>query len=131
MRRILEKFVEHFDDLYHDSEETFIEEVGRKYFLLYLRPIINGTGNYYVESRTRSLGRTDVIVDYRGERFVIEMKIWRGNEYHMRGEEQLIGYLDDYHLEKGYMISFNFNKKKEIGVREISIGNKRLIEAVV
>ena len=130
-RRILEKFVEHFDDLYHDSEETFIEEVGRKYFLLYLRPIINGTGNYYVESRTRSLGRTDVIVDYRGERFVIEMKIWRGNEYHMRGEEQLIGYLDDYHLEKGYMISFNFNKKKEIGVREISIGNKRLIEAVV
>ncbi len=49
----------------------------------------------------------------------------------MRGEEQLIGYLDDYHLEKGYMISFNFNKKKEIGVREISIGNKRLIEAVV
>ncbi len=131
MKRILEKFVEHFDDLYHDSDESFVEEVGRKYFLLYLRPIINGTGNYYIESRTRSLGRTDVIVDYCGEQFIIEAKIWHGNEYNTRGEKQLIRYLDDYHTNKGYMISFNFNKKKKTGVREIVIGNKILIEAVV
>lgn len=32
-----------------------------------LRPIINGTGNYYIEARTRNLERTDVSVDYRGE----------------------------------------------------------------
>ena len=115
MRRILEKFVEHFDDLYHDSEEAFVEEAGRKFFLLYLRPIINGTGNYYIESRTRSLGRTDVIVDYCGEQYIIEAKIWHGNEYNMRGERQLVRYLDDYHTDKGYMISFNFNKKKKIG----------------
>lgn len=131
MRRILEKFVEHFDDLYHDSEEAFVEEVGRKYFLLYLRPIINGTGNYYIESRTRSLGRTDVIVDYCGKQYIIEAKIWRGNEYNTRGEKQLIRYLDDYHINKGYMISFNFNKKKKIGVQEIVLGNKILVEAVV
>ncbi len=61
MRRVLEKFAEHFDELYHDSDETFVEEVGRKYFLLYLKSIINGTGNYHIETRTRSLGRTDVI----------------------------------------------------------------------
>lgn len=131
MRRILEKFVEHFDDLYHDRDETFVEDTGRKYFLLYLRPIINGTGNYYIESQTRSMGRTDIIVDYRGEQFVIEMKVWRGNEYHLRGEKQLIGYLDDYHLDKGYMISFNFNKRKQIGVFEVAVGDKILIEAVV
>lgn len=29
------------------------------------------------------------------------------------------------------MISFNFNKEKKTGVREIVIGNKILIEAVV
>ena len=43
-------------------------------------------GNFYVESRTRNMERTDVIVDYGGEQFVIEMKIWRGNAYHTRGE---------------------------------------------
>ena len=43
--------------------------------MLYLRPIINGTGNYYIEARTRDLCRTDVIVDYNGEQYIIEMKI--------------------------------------------------------
>lgn len=115
MRRILEKFVVHFNDLDSDNDEAYVENEGRKYFLLYLRPIINGTGNYYIESRTRGLRRTDVIVDYHGEQYIIEMKIWHGTEYNNRGEEQLLDYLDYYHKDKGYMISFNFNKKKQIG----------------
>lgn len=131
MRRILEKFVVHFHDLYGGSEESFVEDIGRKFFLLYLRPIINGTGNYYVEAQTRDLSRTDVIVDHRGEQFIIEMKVWHGNEYNKRGESQLIDYLDAYHKNKGYMLSFNFNKKKQIGVHEIVINDKILIEAVV
>ena len=45
--------------------------------------------------------RTDVIVDYQGEQFIIEMKIWRGNEYNERGERQLAEYLD--YLKKGYL----------------------------
>lgn len=131
MRLILEKFVVHFNDLFQDSDEAFLEDEGRKYFLLYLRPIINGTGNYYIESRTRGLRRTDVIVDYRGEQYVIEMKIWHGEEYNNRGEKQLVQYLDDYNQSKGYMVSFNFNKKKKTGVHEIVVGDKTLIEAVV
>jgi len=131
MRLILEKFAVHFNDLYSDSNATFLEDDGRKYFLLYLRPIINGIGNYYVESRTRDLRRTDVIVDYKGEQFIIEMKIWHGEEYKRRGEEQLIGYLDDYHKKTGYLISFNFNKNKQIGVQDIVVGDKKIIEVVV
>lgn len=131
MRMILEKFVVHFHDLYGNRNEEFLEEVGRRYFLLYLKPIINGVGNYYIEARTRDMERTDVIVDYRGEQFVIELKIWRGNAYHERGEKQLWDYLDYYHLKKGYMLSFNFNKKKELGAREIVLGDKVLVEAVV
>lgn len=128
---LLERFVMHFDELYGDRPDKFKEEDGRRYFLLYLRPIINGTGNYYVESRTRNMERTDVIIDYRGEQSIIELKIWRGNAYNERGEEQLMEYLDHYHLKKGYMLSFNFNKKKEIGIKHIVIGGKVLVEAVV
>lgn len=51
--------------------------------------------------------------------WIIEMKLWRGNAYNERGERQLMDYLDYYHLEKGYMLSFNFNKKKEIGVKKL------------
>lgn len=39
--------------------------------------------------------------------------------YHERGEKQLLECLETYHLEKGYMLSFNFNQKKEIGIKEI------------
>ncbi|MCC8105801.1 MAG: AAA-like domain-containing protein [Clostridiales bacterium] len=131
VRRILERFVESFDDLYGDRDETFLEDVGRRYFMLFLKPIINGTGNCYVEAETRNRERTDLIIDYRGEQFVIELKLWRGNAYKERGEEQLLEYLDHYHLQKGYMLSFNFNQKKEIGVKEVVLGDKVLVEAVV
>ncbi|MCM1123830.1 MAG: hypothetical protein NC416_14700 [Eubacterium sp.] len=72
-----------------------------------------------------------MIVDYLGEQFVVELKIWRGNEYHERGEEQLAEYLDYFHKDKGYMLSFNFNKKKEAGVKSIRVGGKLIVEAVV
>ncbi len=57
--------------------------------------------------------------------------IWHGEEYNRRGKKQLLGYLEDYYIDKGYMLSFNFNKQKEIGVREIVMGDKVLVEAVV
>lgn len=131
MKLVLEKFCEHFTEIYGGSSEKFVEDYGRKFFLLYLKPIINGTGNYYIEAQTRSARRTDVIVDYLGEQFIIELKIWRGSEYHERGEAQLSGYLDEYHQKTGYLISFNFNKNKQCGVKELQIGDKVIIEAVV
>lgn len=131
MDMVLIKFMEHFTEVYSGNEEHFIEENGRKLFLLYLKPIINGTGNYYVEARTRDQRRTDVIVDYLGKQYVIEMKIWHGDEYNRRGEEQILDYLDSYHLKKGYLLSFNFNKNKQPGAKEIRFGDKYLLEVVV
>lgn len=131
MEHLLARFVEHFDDVYGDQDRQFMEEDGRRYFMLYLKPIINGTGNYYVEARTRNQERTDLIIDYLGTQYIIEMKIWHGNAYNERGEKQLVEYLDHYHLQKGYMLSFSFNKTKRTGLREIRLGDKILIEAVV
>lgn len=131
MKLILEGFVDAFEKVSYEKDESFLEVEGRKFFMLYLKPIINGTGHCYVEARTRNLKRTDLIVDYLGEQFVIELKIWNGPKYHSDGEKQIAEYLDYYNLKKGYMITFNFNKNKETGVREICVGNKVLIEAVV
>ena len=125
----------HFNEIYDSKDEKFIEKQGRKFFLFFIKPIIHGTGNFYVEAQTRDERRMDLVVDYNGERFVVEMKIWRGQEYNERGEEQLAEYLDYYGLEKGYLLSFCFNKNKTPGLREISVqttrGQKTLVEAVV
>ena len=109
----------------------FLEKYCRQYFQLYLKPIINGSGNYYLEAQTRDERRTDVIVDYLGEQFIVELKIWHGDEYNERGEQQLVDYLNYYHKNKGYMLSFNFNQKKEVGVKTITVGDKTVVEAVV
>lgn len=70
-------------------------------------------------------------MDYRGQQFIIEMKIWRGNEYNERGEQQLVDYLEYFHQDKGYLLSFNFNKKKVAGMKTIKVGDKTVVEAVV
>lgn len=84
-----------------------------------------------MEPETRNHERMDLVIDYHKEQSIIELKIWRGNAYNERGEKQLSDYLEFFHLKKGYMLSFNFNQKKKIGIKEIVLGDKVLIEAVV
>lgn len=50
MTRLLEKFVIHFHDVYDMGDERFLEDNARKFFLLYLKPVINGTGNWKMQS---------------------------------------------------------------------------------
>lgn len=131
MEKILEKFILHFNDIYGSQPDKFKEDDGRKLFLLYLRPIINGTGNYYIEAQTRDQRRTDVIVDYLGKQYIIELKIWHGDEYNTKGEQQLSEYLDYYHINKGYLLSFNFNKNKQSGMHTIELNGRTIVEAIV
>ena len=143
VRLILSRFIETYHEICGPLEERFVngqhaeqlqrfkEKDGRELFLLYLKPIINGTGNYYIEAQTRDQRRTDVIIDYLGEQYIIELKIWRGERYNADGEKQIVEYLDYYGLSTGYMLSFNFNKKKETGVKRIEIGDKVLFEGTV
>lgn len=69
--------------------------------------------------------------DYPEMKQMFQAILFQGNEYHERGEEQLIDYLDYNHREKGYMLSFNFNKNKETGVKTIEVDGKIIVEAVV
>lgn len=89
------------------------------------------TGNFYIEAQTRTKTRTDIIVDYRGRQFIIELKIWHGIQYQYDGKYQLAGYLEQFNQEKGYLLTFNFNKNKKIGITEETISGKRIMEIVV
>ncbi len=131
MEHLLARFAVHFNDIYSKKDDAFVEKMGRKLFLLYLKPIINGVGNYYIEDQTRDETRTDVIIDYLGKQYIIELKIWRGNAYNERGEQQIAGYLDYFHAQTGYLLSFCFNKNKQPGVKTVQIDDKTIVECVV
>ena len=131
VRLILEHFIQTYHQIYGTLGEKFKEKDGREQFLLYLKPIINGTGNYYIEAQTRDQKRTDIIIDYLGHQDIIELKIWHGERYNESGERQISEYLDYFGLTTGYMLSFNFNKNKETGVKQVHVGDKLLYEATV
>ena len=120
-----------YKQVFGELEERFKEKDGREMFLLFVKPIINGVGNYYIEAQTRDQRRTDVVIDYLGHQYVIELKIWRGKRYNSEGEKQIMDYLDYFNLDTGYMLSINFNEKKSSGVKRIEISSKTLIEAML
>lgn len=113
MPRVLLKFQEIMKSEYREEDERFVEQQGRLLFLCFLKPIINGTGFYYVEPETRSSTRMDLVVSYGSEEHIIELKIWHGEKYRRDGIRQLTGYMDSRKVEKGYLISFSFGKDKE------------------
>lgn len=131
MKKLLEYYIAVFDDIYESKAEAFTEDEGRRRFLLFIRPVINGTGNYYIEAETRNNERMDLVIDYLGERFVIELKIWHDRAYHEKGERQLSDYLDHYHLDKGYLLTYSFIQKKQTGLVSKVINGKTLVEAFV
>lgn len=133
MPQLLKRFCVHMNETFRmDKDHSFLEVNAREIFLTYLRPIINGVGNYYIEAQTRSNDRMDVVIDYLGTRYVVELKIWRGNAYNERGEEQLCRYLEHFNLQTGYLLSFCFNKKKNTGLLPpVTLNGRTLIEARV
>ena len=109
MEKLLERYITVFDDIYEGKAYAFDEEEGRK----------------------RNNERMDIVIDYLGECFVVELKIWHGKTYHEKGEIQLADDLDYYYLDKGYMLTYSFNKKKNNEFTKNEVNGKTLIEAFV
>lgn len=113
-------------------DAKFVEKHGRKQFQLYIRPIINDVGHYYVEAETRDETRTDLIINYNNQEYVIELKIWRGDSYNTMGESQLFEYLELKKQKTGYLVSFCFNKGKTPGLLpSVEQDGRTLIEVIV
>ena len=86
--------------------------------------------SYYIEAQTRDQLCSDVIVDYLGQQYIIELKIWRGERYNAKGEQQIAEYLERFNLRTGYMLSFNFNQNKEPGLKQVNMDGRVLYEVV-
>ena len=115
--KVMLKFQEAIKEKYRESklmqEEKYLEEDFRLLFLVFLKPIINGYGFSFKEVQTGGERRLDVVVVFKDEKFVVELKIWRGDEYHQEGIKQLKHYMELESINKGYMLIMNKNKNKE------------------
>ena len=132
MEFVLQRFHDLMMEEYREEDGKFLERQGRLIFLSFLKPIINGTGFYYVEPQTRDNRRMDLVVTYGKEEFIVELKIWRGDKYEQKGRDQLSEYLAVRGMDEGYLVTFDFSKNKEDKEPEwIEWNGKRIFEVVV
>jgi len=103
---VIERFAELMHREYRRDAGSIIEVEGRLFFLCYLHPIINGTGHYYVEVQTRNNTRMDVVVTFGNQVFIVELKVWHGEQYESIAYDQLAGYVKSQGETTGYLISF-------------------------
>lgn len=134
VKDILLKFQEFMKHEYSEKRKTFLEEDGRLIFLAFLSPIINGSGFAFKEVQGGEEKRFDIVITYEKQMFIIELKIWYGEEYHKKGEIQLGEYLNQYNLDEGYLLIFDFrkdsNSRGKMEEKHIKAGEKekKLIE---
>jgi len=114
MQLCLERFLIHWKELYSEKEAKFMEKQSRLIFLTYLKPILNGTGFYFIEAALTDDRRMDLVVIYGKERFVLELKTWKGQLYNEKGVTQLLGYMTKLNVDKGYLLTFDFRKQPEL-----------------
>jgi hypothetical protein len=114
---VLLKFQEGVKAKYSNKDiiksDEFLEDNLRMIFLMYLQPIINGVGFSYKEVEIGAEKRLDVIVIFKNEKFIVELKIWHGEKLHEKGKAQLKKYMEIESINKGYMLILNKNKEKE------------------
>ena len=111
MELCLKKFKKHYAEIYTSDDIKFLEHDGKLIFLTYIKPLINGNGFYHFESETRDYGKIDLIVDYLKQQFIIELKLWYGDNKHEEAYRQLTNYLKSKNVDCGYLVTFDFRKK--------------------
>jgi len=133
MELCLQKFAEHYAEIFNEGDIEFLERHGRLLFLSYLKPLINGGGFYHIESQFTDLRRMDIVVDYGREQFIVELKLWRGAQYEKEAYEQLLGYMESKKTDVAYLLTFDFRKgtKKQPKAEWVDFGGKKIFDVLV
>jgi hypothetical protein len=126
MEFILDRFQQYCHESFGEKEGAFLEREWRLIFLAFLRPIINGKGYDFKEAQISEERRLDVVVTYLRERYLVELKIWRGKDYHERGLKQLLGYMESLGLNEAYLVIFDSKKEHRLHRQWHEIEGKRI-----
>jgi len=117
IEKVLLKFQEVIKEKYSKSDilksDEFLEKDLRLLFLVFLKPIINGIGFAFKEVETSEEKRLDIVILFRDEKFIVELKLWRGNEYHQQGIGRLKDYMRREGAGRGFMLIMDKSRHKE------------------
>jgi hypothetical protein len=115
----------------HLAAEGFhYREAGPHLMLMaFLQRIVNGGGTI---TREYGLGRgaLDLLVEWRGQRHAIEVKLRRGTVTEERALDQVVGYLERLGLPEGWLVMFDLRSTaswdERLTIREVEHHGKRV-----
>ncbi|MBW7874892.1 MAG: ATP-binding protein [Candidatus Cloacimonetes bacterium] len=106
-QKLMDKFVEFWRE--HGHKEFYdLEITPHTLFMAWLQRLVNGGGTIH---REYALGRKrlDILVTFAGEKFVSEIKLYRGEKTLSDGLNQICEYLNQIGLSEGYLMIFQKN----------------------
>ena len=93
--------------------DTPQESVGRHLLLAYLDQFVKLIGGFmHIEVQT-GRGRMDIIITHKQQKYIVETKIWRGDNRYQAGKKQLVEYLKLEGQTEGYYIVFDHREAPE------------------
>lgn len=112
IEKIIRKFQEFMKEQYSTKDKDFLERNCRLLFLAFIRPIINGIGFDFKEVQVSEEKRLDIVITFGNKKYIVELKIWRGEAYHREGINQLCDYLDRQNQRMGYLLIYDLRKQR-------------------
>jgi hypothetical protein len=74
--------------------------------MAFLQRVING-GGQLIREMAAGTGRLDICLVYQGQKYPIELKLWRGEKSLEKGVEQTLRYMDVYGSTEGWLALFD------------------------
>ena len=111
--------------------DTPQESVGRHLLLAYIDEFVRRIGGVmHIEAQT-GRGRMDIILTHNNRKYIIETKIWRGNNRYQTGKQQLAAYLKLEGATEGYYVVFDHRKEAEPRVETETLAENLTIRSYV
>jgi hypothetical protein len=108
----MDALLQAFQKFYRRLSEAWLSkydfrEVGRQLLLMaFLQRIVNGGGRITREMAIGN-GRADLVVEFGGQTFVLELKLKYRSDSQAEGQEQLARYLSRLGQDHGYLLLFD------------------------
>ena len=111
--------------------DTPQESVGRHLLLAYLDQFVKIIGGFmHIEVQT-GRGRMDIIITHNQQKYIVETKIWRGDNRYQAGKKQLAVYLNTEGIKEGYYIVFDHRENPEPRVETETIAGLTIRSYVI
>ncbi|MDR1485190.1 MAG: ATP-binding protein [Planctomycetaceae bacterium] len=105
-----------FQQFWRVNSESWVEFYDYKeaaphlILMAFLQRVING-GGQVIRAMATGNGRLDLYVEYKGQKYPVELKIWRGEKYLESGFNQIMRYMDILGSNEGWLVIFDQRKK--------------------